>query len=263
MNRVACAIVFLPGAVMPAATQYEPLLRVLGDRAHPLLHDLEVYAGDAPPPGYDLDVEVESLRQAADAAGWDRVHLVGYSGGGAVCLAFTAAYPERVKSLALSEPAAIPSPQWREQEAGWWAEVQRAMLLPPQEQMREFVRIHLRPDVPPPTPPAGDPPPWMARRPAGIKALVRAFSEAAIPLDRLRRFPGPAYVAVGRLSNAVEERKAETLARLVPDVRVEIYEHRHHFDPPQRAEPERFAAALLDLWARAANGTRASQPGAL
>ena len=37
--------------------------------------------------------------------------------GGAVALAFTATYPDRVRTLALSEPAVIPSPAWMRQEA--------------------------------------------------------------------------------------------------------------------------------------------------
>ena len=35
----------------------------------------------------------------------------------------------------------------------------RVMLLPPNEQMREFIGMHLRPGVPPSPPPPGEPPP--------------------------------------------------------------------------------------------------------
>lgn len=103
-------VVFLPGIIMPAAIQYRPLLNVLKDRVRPILKDLEVYnSSETPPAHYDLGIEVEGLRRAAEAAGLQRFHLVGYSGGGAVALAFAAAYPEKLESLALSEPAVIPS----------------------------------------------------------------------------------------------------------------------------------------------------------
>src|SRR5258708_3466983 len=39
-----------------------------------------------------------------------------------------------------------------------------------------------------------------------------------------------------------------------PDFTVEVYPERHHFDPPHRIEPERFAAALKRLWTRAESG---------
>lgn len=44
---------------------------------------------------------------------------------------------------------------------------------------------------------------------------------------------------------------AERLAGLFPDLRLEVYQGRHHLDPPHRAEPGRFARALRDLWERA------------
>ena len=70
-------------------------------------------------------------------------------------------------------------------------------------------------------------------------------------LDRLRHFQQPVHLAIGSLSNPIEERKAKTLSALFPAFRLEIYEGLHHFNPPHRAEPERFARALRELWARA------------
>ncbi len=251
MRTEAYPVVLIPGILLPAAEQYAPLLQALGDRARPVLHDLEVYAGDTPDPCYDLPAEIRGLEQVVDAAGWDSFHLVGYSGGGAVALAFVAMYPERVRSLGLSEPAFIPSPEWFAQESEFQAQLAEVLALPPREQMREFVRLNLRADVPPPAPRVGDPPPWMAKRPAGLKAFVPAIWSATFTLDQLRQFQNPAYLALGDLSNAIEERKAQSLARLFPGLEVEVYAGRHHFDPPQRAEPERFATALLRLWSRA------------
>src|SRR5258705_13382796 len=101
--------IFVPGAVTPGELAYGPLLKVIGDQIHPIVKELEVYATDAPPPSYGLELEVEGIRRVADAAGVQSFHLVGFSGGGAACLAFTARYPERVKGLALIWPGWVGS----------------------------------------------------------------------------------------------------------------------------------------------------------
>ncbi len=241
-------VVFLPGAIQPAAIQYTPLLKVLGDGIQPLLKDLEVYRDSTPPAQYSLSDEIDGLKRAADDAGMESFHLVGYSGGGAVVLAFTGTYPARVLSLALSEPAVIPSQAWFQQEADFWQHMEQVMSLPDNLRMQEFMRFELRGGVPLPPLPAGDPPPWMAKRPAGLKAMVSAFSAYDLPYSRLREYSRPVYLAVGALSNPVQMRKAEVLGGLFPDLQVEVYEQRHHLDPPQRVEPERFARALTTLW---------------
>jgi pimeloyl-ACP methyl ester carboxylesterase len=89
-------VVLVPGGVMPAAISYGPLLEVLEDEARVVPKDLEVYTTDAPPPNYRLDLEVDGINCAADAAGMNRFHLVGYSGGGACSLVFITRHPERV-----------------------------------------------------------------------------------------------------------------------------------------------------------------------
>ena len=244
------SVLFLPGALMPAAPQYEPLLKVLDGEVEPVLHDLEVYRHDAPPADYSLEVEIQALRRAAEERRMERFHLVAYSGGGAVALAFVAAYPDRVASLALTEPAAIPSQAWVREETAYVAEMKAVMALPQADQMREFTRLNLRPEAPlPPAPPG--PPPWMSKRPAGLRALALSFYGGSVDANRFREFRGPVYWAIGSLTHAVDERKAKFMVGLFRDLRVEIYEGRHHFDPPQRAEPERFARALRELWARA------------
>ena len=83
---------------------YAALLEVLGDRVDPVAKDLEVYSGDRPPANYNLDVEAEGILREADRHRFDRFHLVGYSGGGASSLAFTAKHGDRLVSLALLEP---------------------------------------------------------------------------------------------------------------------------------------------------------------
>lgn len=122
---------FLPGGISPAAVTYGPLLEVLKDGVRPLLKDLEVYTADTPPPGYGLEWEIAGMKRAAEASGLESFHLVEYSGG--LSLAFTARYPEWVRSLALIEAGWIADDTWRCEEAAYWSELGRVMVLPPEE----------------------------------------------------------------------------------------------------------------------------------
>jgi hypothetical protein len=97
---------------------------------------------------------------------------------------------------------------------------------------------------------------WHEHRPAGLKAFHQAFKTYGLDHARLREFDGPVYLALGTLSIPVEARKIERLGRIFVNAEIERYEGRHHFDPPHRAEPERFAGALRRLWSRA--GTAAN-----
>jgi pimeloyl-ACP methyl ester carboxylesterase len=241
-------VVFVPGGVMPAELSYGPLLKVLGNQIQPILKDLEIYAADVPPDDYGLDLEVEGIRRAADAAGIERFHLVGYSAGGASSLAFTAKYPERLRSLTLIEPAWIGTPT-AEDEADW-TELNRVMTLPPNERMQAFGRWQMRPGLQPVTVslPPGPPPEWMAKRPAGLEAICRAFNNYHLDQNRYRLMTEPVYYVLGSLSTRFYERAAFILAGLFPDIQVEEYTGRSHFDPPHRAEPERFGRAVIQLW---------------
>ena len=244
-------VLLLPGVVLPAQLAYRALLAVLGKNVHAVAKELELYAEDEPPRGYDLDVEIAGILREADAAGFDRFHLAGDSGGGAAALAFAAAHGDRLLSLALLEPAWAGNDRSPPEEA--LQERFRALDgLPPDEQMAEFTRLQLAPGVEPPPRRAGPPPPWLAQRPAGIRAILRAFDAGTLDLDALRRLGRPVYFALGGLSNPdYFARMAQRLGDVLPDFTVETFAERHHFDPPHRSEPEHLAASLLALWQRA------------
>ena len=244
-------VVLLPGVVLPAEPAYAALVQVLGDRVDAVAKDLEVYAGEAPPPDYGLGTEVAGILREADRHGFARFHLVGYSGGGASSLAFAATHADRLLSLALLEPAWAGNERTPEEEQ--LMEQFRALeSLPPDQLMRGFVRLQLAPGVDPPPPPEGPPPPWMAKRPAGIRAFLEAFDSGDLDLGALRAFDRPVYFALGGRSNPdYWGRMSERLAGIFRDFTVETFTERHHFDPPHRIEPERLAESLLALWQRA------------
>src|SRR4051794_5834183 len=168
---------------MPAELAYSALVEALGPDVDAVAKDLELYAGDEPPPGYSLGNEVECILRAAAEAEFEQFHLVGYSGGGAASLAFTARHPERLLSLALFEPAWAGNDGVTPEEAALWDRFAQAMRLPPPERMTEFVRLQLAPGMPPPEPAPGPPPPWMAKRPPGLAVLVAAFETYDLDLD--------------------------------------------------------------------------------
>lgn len=245
-------VLLLPGSVLPADLAYGSLISALGDAVEAVAKDLEVYATDEPSPAYSLDTEVAGVIREADRRNWDRFHLVGYSGGGAAALAFCARYPEQLVSLALLEPAWAGNWSLSAKEQALWKQYERLEQLPPEQFMSAFTRLGLRPGVAPPSPPEGPPPPWMAKRPAGISAFMRTFKTYQLDRDALHRFERPVYFVLGGLSNPDQyDEIAKRLADVFPDFTLEIFEHRHHFDPPHRIEPDRLAASLLPIWARA------------
>lgn len=245
-------VILLPGGVLPADLAYGALVEALGDGVEAVAKDLELYAGDEPPPDFGLDHEVAGIVREADAHGWERFHLVGYSGGGAAALAAASRRPDRLLSLALLEPAWAGNWDLGEEERAIYRELEQLRTLAPGGFMSAFVRLQLRPGVAPPPPPPGRPPAWMARRPAGIRAFTRAFRTDDLDRESLRRFGRPVYYALGALSNPdLYGAIAERLARVFDDFTLELFEERHHFDPPHRIEPERLARSLRALWEHA------------
>lgn len=167
-------------------------------------------------------------------------------------LAFAGAHPERLHSLALFEPASIPGPLSVE-EAPLFRRLDAELRgLDGREFMERFIALQLRDGVPAPAPPSdGPPPPWMARRPAGLATLMRAFG--AHPFDRAALSTGafPVFFGYGDQSGEQEEVRAGILSRLFADIRVRRFTGMHHFVPPEQIYTAEHVDALRELWTRA------------
>ena len=252
-------VIALPGGVMPAALRYAPLVAALGSDVDFHTKDLEVYASDAPPPDYSIDLELAALARFADSLNARRFHLIGYSGGGFVSLAFAGAHPERLLSLAIFEPARVPG-ELSAEESVLDKELRQALAgAEPAEFMRIFTTRQVRAGVELP-PPAGPPPPWMGKRPAGLATMMRAFSGYGFDRNRLRRLDVPVFYAYGDLTSDMVERQAAVLAGLLPDIWIRRFAGVHHFLPPERIYTSEHVEDLRELWQRAEARAERSSP---
>ena len=241
-------VIFLPGIVMPAALRYAPLIEALGDSAQPVTKELEVYSPATSLGDYAIELEVDGISRAADTAGFSRFHLYGHSAGGACALAYVAAHPERVLSLALDEPATDFSPS---DESALRDDLDGIAMLSGAERISAFLRLQLAPGIELPPAPASAPPEWMTNRPAGIDAFCAALLRYRLPPERLRVFHRPVYYSHGSLSHPRWVALRDRLASVFPDFTSDLYEGVHHLDTSHRREPDRVASALRRLWSRA------------
>ncbi len=243
------SVIALPGGVNPAALRYTPLRAAFGGEVNFHLKDLEVYAGERPPADYAIDLEVEAVARFADSLGLERFHLLGYSAGGFISLAFAGRYRERLLSLALFEPAGVPGDLTAD-EAEFSDRLSKALAgLQDADYMRIFMETQLQPGVTLPRP-AAPAPAWMRNRPAGIAALTRAFADH--PFDRLslRNCTCPVFLGYGDLTSEYEPVKVSVLARLFPDVHIRRFAGLHHFVPPEHLYTPEHVGELRRLWTR-------------
>lgn len=102
-------IVLVPGGLtgwlswIPHAERLSRSRRVI--RVQPIHNELGS-AGKAGDPDYTAETEREALRMTLDELGLGVADFAGWSGGGRALVEFALAYPERVRTLTLVEPAA-------------------------------------------------------------------------------------------------------------------------------------------------------------
>jgi pimeloyl-ACP methyl ester carboxylesterase len=244
-------VVCLPGAVAPAAQRYAPLLAHAGGDADLHLKDLELYREAAPPAGYSVELELSAIDRFADERGLEAFHLLGYSGGGFISLAYAGTRPERLQSLAVFEPAGIPG-RLSEEEQHFSDELVGSLRgLDGPAFMEMFVRKQLKVGVAMPPPPPGPPSPEMLKRPAGIAALTRAFPAYSFDRAAFMACDFPVFHAYGDQTREVEALRAGILARLFGDIRVRRFKGVHHFVPPEHIYTPAYVRALQRLWSAA------------
>jgi pimeloyl-ACP methyl ester carboxylesterase len=242
---------------MPAAQRYASLAAALGTAVEFHPKDLEVYSGPKPPPGYSIQMEVDAVARFADSLGLARFHLLGYSGGGFVSLAFAGSHPERLLSLALFEPASIPG-HLSTEEVGLYRRLESELAgKSGPDFMRTFMTLQVKDGVEL-APPAGPPPPWMQTRPAGLAAMMAAFGAHPFNREHLRQCLFPVFLGYGDLTGVHEEIRAGILARLLPDVHIRRFAGIHHFVPPEEIYSPNHVDALRELWRRAETALVAS-----
>lgn len=110
-------LVLVPGGLsgwvswVPHAERLSERRRTI--RVQPIHNELGS-AGEPGDPDYTTDTERDSLRMTLDALGIESADFAGWSGGGRALIEFALAYPERVRTLTLIEPAAY----WLLEELG-------------------------------------------------------------------------------------------------------------------------------------------------
>jgi 3-oxoadipate enol-lactonase len=94
-------------------TEWEPLLPHLEDDFDVILPDLRGFGqSDAPEGAYTIEQMAADLAALLDSLKIRKVHIVGHSMGGYVCLAFIRSYPERVLGLGMvGSQAAADTPE--------------------------------------------------------------------------------------------------------------------------------------------------------
>jgi pimeloyl-ACP methyl ester carboxylesterase len=246
-------VICIPGGVAPAAQRYAALTAAVAGTAETHPKDLEVYREDRPPAGYAIEMELAAIDRFADSLHLDRLHLVGYSGGGFISLAYAGTRPGRLLSLAVFEPAAIPgTPTPVELDYSNALEAKLSGLDGPAF-MEAFVREQVKPGAHLPPPPAS-PSPEMRKRPGGIEAMMRAFGEYRFDRGLYAASRFPVFAGYGDMTHDIESVRAGIIARLFADVHVMRFAGVHHFDPPEKIYNTAHVDALSQLWRSAARG---------
>ena len=192
-------------------------------RVQPIHNELGS-AGRPGEPGYSADTERESLRMTLDRLGIDVADFAGWSGGGRALLEFALAYPDRVRTLTLVEPAAY----WILEQLGEHvAEVDQASALihgfagreVTEDELAEFLRLAglVQPGENPRAHPAWDR--WLPHRMA-LSWQSEELDRTDRSVDELGNIRCPVLLVRGNVSDELDKRVVDALAERLPNATV-------------------------------------------
>jgi pimeloyl-ACP methyl ester carboxylesterase len=223
----------------------ELVASALDGRADIVPKELEVW-GDARLESYTLDDEVRGVERVAAARGWSRFHIVGFSAGATVALLCARLLPSLVATVAVIEPATIGDDDWSASEVEWRARMQAIFELPPDRRSVPFRRAMMRPaqPLPPPTDPSSG---------SSERALVleHALASTGFTSSDWAVVTQPLLVVTGGRSHPRFAEVSARLCEVVPNAVAATFPSLSHLQSPQRHDPERLSALLVDLWSRA------------
>jgi pimeloyl-ACP methyl ester carboxylesterase len=228
----------------PAERSVELVARVLDGRAEIVPKALEVWA-DGPLASYTLDEEVDAVRRVAEGRGWSRFHIVGFSAGATVALICARVMPSSVATIAVIEPATIGDDDWGSGEVDWRARMRAIFELSPPRRQIAFRRAVMHPDeaVPPLPPPSSESFEQGKLLESALATTGYASSDWAVLTQPLL------VVTCGRSHPRFAEVSAR-LAEVVPNASAATFPSLSHLESPQRHDPERLSALLVDLWSQ-------------
>ena len=242
ITPIARVIWLSPGT--PAERSTELVARALEGRAEIVPKPLEVWA-EGPLVSYTLDDEVEGVRRVAERRGWSRFHIFGFSAGATVALMCAHRLRSSVATVALIEPATIGDDDWSLGEADWRARIKAIFERPPVARQCAFRRAMMHPDEAVPQPP----PPLSGSGERG-RLLEVALATTGYRSSDWAALTQPLLVVTCGRSHPRNAEVSARLCEVVPNAAAATFPSLSHLQPPQRHDPERLSALLIELWSR-------------
>jgi pimeloyl-ACP methyl ester carboxylesterase len=229
----------------PAERSVELVAPALEGRADIAPKELEVWGG-APLSSYTLEDEVAGVTRAAEGRGWSRFHIVGFSAGATVALMCARVMPSSVATVAVIEPATIGDEDWSSGEAEWRARMRTIFALAPPLRRIAFREAMMRPGEAPPERPA--PSPDSTER---GELLERALATTGYASSDWTAMTQPLLVVTCGRSHPRFAEVSKRLCEAAPNASAATFPSLSHLESPQRHDPERLSALLVELWSRA------------
>ncbi|HEX4327226.1 MAG TPA: alpha/beta fold hydrolase [Burkholderiales bacterium] len=172
-----------------------------------------------------------------------RVHLVGWSMGGTIALAFAGTYPQRVASLSIVDGTATYGP---EAPPAWEARAQKAVAGGMQALMQFQLDRWFTPA-------------FLEAQPAKVQNAVATFNRNSVPAyvetcrmlgsaderAALKNYTGPCAVVVGEEDYATPVAMAQEIASLIKGAQITVLPKVRHFTPIE--VPEKIAACIAAI----------------